>query len=33
VIGQRQFDALHEAVMTLETCSDFRKITALLRPA
>lgn len=33
VIGQRQFDALHQAVMTLETCSDFRQITALLRPA
>ena len=33
VIGQRQFDALQKAVMTLETSSDFRQITALLRPA
>jgi hypothetical protein len=33
VIGQPQFDALQEAVMTLETSSDFRQITALLRPA
>ena len=33
VIGQRQFDALHEAVMTLEKCADFRQVTALLRPA
>ena len=33
VIGQRQFDALKEAVLALETCSDFRKITALLQPA
>jgi len=33
IIGQRQFDALHEAVMTLEKCADFRQVTALLRPA
>ena len=33
VIGQRQFDALHQGVMSLETCSDFRQITALLQPA
>ena len=33
VIGQRQFDALRDAVMTLEKSSDFREITALLRPA
>jgi 2-methylcitrate dehydratase PrpD len=33
VIGQRQFDALQEAVMTLEKVSDFRQITELLRPA
>ena len=33
VIGQRQFDALHQAVMMLEQCPDFRQISALLRPA
>lgn len=33
VIGQRQFNALKEAVLTLEECADFRRITALLRPA
>lgn len=33
VIGQRQFDALRQAVMALETVRDFRDVTALLRPA
>jgi len=32
VIGQRQFDALKEGVLTLERCADFRTITALLCP-
>jgi 2-methylcitrate dehydratase PrpD len=31
VIGQPQFDALKDAVMALEKCSDFRQVTALLR--
>ena len=33
VIGQRQFDALKQAILSLETLSDFRHVTALLRPA
>ena len=32
VIGQQRFDALREAVMSLETSKDFREVTALLRP-
>ncbi len=28
-----QFDALKERVLDLERCSDFRDVTALLRPA
>jgi 2-methylcitrate dehydratase PrpD len=31
-IGKKQFEALRKAVMSLETCSDFREVTALLRP-
>lgn len=33
VIGKRGFDALKEAVLNLEGCDDFRKVTALLRRA
>ncbi|HYH43978.1 MAG TPA: MmgE/PrpD family protein, partial [Burkholderiales bacterium] len=33
VIGQRGFDALKDAVLNLERCEDFRKVTALLRRA
>jgi 2-methylcitrate dehydratase PrpD len=33
VIGQRQFDALKDAVLALERVADFRDVTALLRPA
>lgn len=33
VIGQRGFDALKDAVLNLERCDDFRKVTALLRRA
>ena len=32
VIGQQRFDALRDAVMNLEKSTDFRQITALLRP-
>jgi 2-methylcitrate dehydratase PrpD len=32
-IGQRGFDALKDAVLNLDACHDFRKVTALLRPA
>jgi len=31
VLGQRGFDALKDAVLDLEHCDDFRKVTALLR--
>ncbi|HUP95879.1 MAG TPA: MmgE/PrpD family protein [Burkholderiales bacterium] len=31
-IGQRQFDALKDAVLDLETCSDFGEVAKLLRP-
>jgi 2-methylcitrate dehydratase PrpD len=31
-IGKKQFDALRKVVLSLETCSDFREVTALLRP-
>ena len=33
VIGQRQFDALKKAILTLETIGDFRQVAALLKPA
>jgi 2-methylcitrate dehydratase PrpD len=33
IIGQRQFDALEQAIRTLETVADFRQVAALLRPA
>jgi 2-methylcitrate dehydratase PrpD len=33
VIGQAQFDALKNAIFSLEDVSDFRHVTALLRPA
>ena len=32
VIGQAQFDALKDAIFSLEDVSDFRHVTALLRP-
>jgi hypothetical protein len=32
-IGKKQFDALRKSVLSLETCADFREVTALLRPA
>ena len=31
VIGEKQFAALKDAVLNLEACDDFRKVTALLR--
>ena len=31
VLGKRGFDALKDAVLNLEDCDDYRKVTALMR--